>query len=304
MRKLPPQMLEYMSHNVLKWIPDRTHHILESCAFFPDFDAALACAASADPTAGELIADLHRSGFFIEQRGTGADKSYALHSLLVEALRQRVGAVGSDERQRAQAEAGRLLLRAGREESGIALLLAGSAHAEVAPHILSIAKHMMAMGREEQLARWISALPAALMDEQPWLEYWRALATASFNYAEARRVFDEVCQRFRARGDRLGIVLSAAAVMAEIELSWQNTHGAQHWVNVLAEAWTADIVFPDAESELRAVIGALASVNHDAEIEILSTRRDQYIDHGNIRSQPALARRLAHALHDDSLEEL
>ena len=74
------------------------------------------------------------------------------------------------------------------------------------------------------------------------------------------------------------MILSAAAVMAEHSVSWQSAHGAQYWVNVLAEAWTADIVFPDAESELRAVIGALASVDHDAGIEILSTRRDQYID--------------------------
>ncbi|MCY7389878.1 MAG: hypothetical protein LH481_17785 [Burkholderiales bacterium] len=274
--KLPPQMLEYMSHNVIKRIPERVRHVVESCAFFPDFDAALACAASADPVAGELLADLHRSGFFIEQRGTGAEKSYALHSLLVEALRQKVGLNGSAARQLAEANAGKLLLRAGRAESGIALLLAGLAHAEAAPHILNIAKHMMATGRGEQLARWISALPAALLDEQPWLEYWRALATASFNLSEARRVFDEVCQRFRAKGDRLGVVLAAAAVTAEIELSWQSTHGAQHWVNVLYEAWTADIVFPDAESELRAIIGALATVNHDA--EMLSTRRDRYID--------------------------
>lgn len=168
--KLPPQMLEYMSHNVIKWIPARVRHVVESCAFFPDFNAALACAASADPTAGELIADLHRSGFFIEQRGTGADKSYALHSLLVEALRQSAGPAGSADRQRAEADAGKLLLRAGRVESGIGLLLAGTAYADVAPHILGSAKHMMATGRGEQLARWISALPAVLLDEQPWLE--------------------------------------------------------------------------------------------------------------------------------------
>jgi len=258
------QIQDYISRNVLDWIAERTLRVLESCAFFPDFDAALACAASGDADAGEQIAHLHRDGFFLEQRGTGAGKRYAMHSLLAEVLRNRAGLAGSTTRQVAEATAGRLLLKAGQTEQGISLLLSAQAYGEAAPRILEIAKAMVTARREEQLAAWISSIPKEHLVEQPWLEpwleywlpwleYWRAIATASFDEFTARGVFETVYQRFQAKGDRLGMVLSAAAVLMAIDTGWRSYEGLAKWTDALNHAWTPDVVFTHPEAELRAI---------------------------------------------------
>ena len=92
---------EYVTRHVLDGLFEPARRVLLSCAFLPDFSAALARDASGDPNAGEVLASLQRDGFLIEQRGSGAARTYSPHSLLAEALKAAHGEPGSPARRTA-----------------------------------------------------------------------------------------------------------------------------------------------------------------------------------------------------------
>jgi LuxR family maltose regulon positive regulatory protein len=255
---------EYVARHVLDGLVAPARHVLMSCAFLPDFSAGLARDASGDANAGEVLAGLQRDGFLIEQRGSGAAKTYSPHSLLAEALKAAHGEPGSATRCAAQERAGRLLVQAGESEAGIALLLEAGAHGDAARAILGVARAMLASDRAEQLVRWIATMPDA--ERCAWLDYWRAIATVSFDEFEARKVFSTVHERFAREGDRVGMVLAAATALAAIDTSWQNYNGIDVWVSKLEDAWRDDLVFPDAEAELRAIAGVLVAVIHGSRL--------------------------------------
>jgi LuxR family transcriptional regulator, maltose regulon positive regulatory protein len=265
-RSAPLPIADYMARHVVDHLPKAARDVLLKCAFFADFGAALACSASGNPRAGEIVAALHRDGFLVERRGSGAAKVYSLHSLLAQALRDRCGEPGTPERRQAESEAGRHLAQQGRAEQSIALLLAGETFEEAARHILNVAKDMLATGRAEQLAHWIAALPEDVQHRSPWLGYWRAVATASFDEFEARRVFRVVFDRFAEDGDRVGMVLSAATALSAIDTSWLSYAGIGDWVKALDDAWTPDLALPDDEAKLRTISGALVAIVHGSSL--------------------------------------
>ncbi len=275
----PSQVLDYISDHLIEWLPASTRLVVERCAFFPDFDAGLACVASGEATAGEQIAQLNREGFFVERRGAGAGARYALHSLLAEAVRNRIGPAGSETRRGAEIEAGKRLVATGRVEAGIALLLSAQAFEEAAPCILDAARRMLATGREEQLANWIVLLPATLRAEQTWLDYWRANAVAAFDESETRKVFAVVYRQFQSQNDRLGMMLAASAIMAVIHLSLLSYSEIDHWVSAFESVWDPDFIFDSPEDELRVVIGMFVAAAHRSSFhEAQSKKLSDYID--------------------------
>ncbi len=258
-------LIQYISRHVLTWIPERTRHVANCCAFFPDFDGSLACAASGDPHARERISQLHRDGFFIEERGNARTNRYAWHSLVAEALRDQVGAPGTDSRRQAEADAGRLLVRADQPEAGIALLLSAAAFDEAELVIVNTAATMVATGRDEQLAKWIELLGSLSSSSSaspsrqpnPWLMYWRAVASAAFDEDSALAAFDDSYRQFMVVDDRPGMALAAAGALAAIDIGGQSFRGIDDWTTRLTEALSTDTLFPDAAAELRVLTGAL-----------------------------------------------
>ncbi len=251
------QLVEYVSRRVLAWIPANARQIAASCAFFPDFDGSLACAASGDPNARQIIATLHRDGFFIEERGNARENRYAWHGLVAEALRDQAGLPGSQSRRQAETKAARLLVQDNRPEAGISLLLIAEAFAEAASTILLSASDMVARGRNEQLAKWIELLPSEFMRLDPWLAYWRGIATSSYNEQVSLIAFSDAYDRFVQANDQLGMVLAAAGALDAIDVGGQSFRGIEEWATRLTSALSPQPEFPTAIFELRALAGAI-----------------------------------------------
>ncbi len=255
------QLVEYVSRRVLAWIPANARHIAVSCAFFPDFDGSLACAASGDPNARQIIATLHRDGFFIEERGNARENRYAWHGLVAEALRNQTGLPGSQSRQKAETKAAKLLVQVDRPEAGISLLLIAEAFAEAASTILLSASAMVTRGRNEQLAGWIQLLPPELMQIDAWLAYWKGIATASFDEQAALIALGDAYNQFFQVNDQLGMVLAAAGALDAIDVGGQSFRGIEEWATRLTSALSPQPVFPTAMVELRALAGAIFGIS-------------------------------------------
>ena len=252
------RLFEYFSRVVIEKMTAATRAVAEACAFLPDFDAQVAIAVSGNPLAGELLERLHREGLFVEIRQIGNSRVFQFHALLAEALQDRVGISGSKSRQLAIERAGRSLVAGGRIEASIPLLMeAGDPHF-VAICLLQIAESVIAEGRLEQLISWITALPKTERVALPWLDYWLGLSFAPKDETATRAVFADVYQRFKKNGDQLGCILCAAAMVSSIESGWQDYEGFSEWIAILQSHWSYELAFPNAESELRAIVGLLS----------------------------------------------
>lgn len=268
------RLFDYFSRMVIGKMPAETRAVAEACAFLPEFDGALAAAVSGDPRAAAILEALHRNGLFIEMRQVGRVRVFQFHALLAEALRDRVGEAGSAARRAALARAGEALAAAGRIEASIALLMEAGNVSGAAGNVLRIAETVLAEGRLEQLASWITALPDAERAARPWLDYWLGLSLAPTDETGARAVLSDVHLRFERARDELGCLLSAAAMVSCIESGWQDYADFDRWIAALHAHWSPTLVFPSPESELRAVVGLLSvQVGSSLQVEALAGLR-------------------------------
>ncbi len=258
------KLFDYFSKVVIEKMIPEARAVLEACAFLPDFDADLATAASGNPRASEILQNLHRNGLFVERRIANKKVVFRFHALLAETLRERVNLSEQGEirngaaRQLAMVRTGNLLTACGRIEASIPLLMDGGDHHAAAINILKLAESIIAEGRIEQLANWISALPNSVRAQLPWLDYWLGLSLAPTDEVASRRVLTDVYLRFKKSDDQLGCLSCAAIIVSNIETGWQGFDGFDYWNDALLSNWETDISFPTPESELRAIVGLLS----------------------------------------------
>ena len=77
---------------------------------------------------------------------------------------------------------------------------------ELSRLILSQGRSLVAQGRYQTLLEWLGALPKEVLDDDPWLLYWKGVCLMPFSPAESRARFEEALQYVRrAAGSARGI---------------------------------------------------------------------------------------------------
>ena len=268
------QLFDYFSHTVIERMSASEIDVAQCCAFFPDFDIELAALASGNIDCAEILNTLHANGHFVEKRMVNGRASYQLHGMFAQALRNLRGAPNSEARRAALRHAAELLITAHRAEAAIALFLeAGDCHS-AATQILAIVETLIAQGRVEQVAGWIKKLPVATRATMPWLDYWLGLCFSYADESTARDVLSAAYQRFKHTEDALGCLMCSAAMVSNIFSGWQSFEGYTKWAATLKAHWSADMVFPSAESELRAFVALIGLLNSGVDVAVGATATD------------------------------
>jgi len=70
--------------------------------------------------------------------------------------------------------------------------------------ILSRANSLLVQGRYQRLLEWINALPKEVIDDDPWLLYWKGVGLMPFSPAESRDCFEEALNKFRRASGSAG----------------------------------------------------------------------------------------------------
>jgi hypothetical protein len=206
-------VFEYLAAEVFERVDARTREILLRTSFLPSVDANAAARLSGHPDAGDVLADLARSGWFVDALG-GGRLAYRYHALFREFLaaraREALGREGTVALVRSSAA---LLLDAGEVDQAAALLAGAGAWDDLARVLVERAPVLAAAGRLEAMRRWLDALPEAYAEAVPWLRYWRGvsrfLSDPAGAIASAAAAFDA----FAKAGDALGAWRSWAAAV-------------------------------------------------------------------------------------------
>jgi hypothetical protein len=170
-------VFEYLAAEVFDDADRPTRDVLLGVSLLPVPDDFQAEKASGVQGAGEVLATLARSGWFVEAIRAGRRPAFRLHALFREFLvgraRDALGAEGfGDLLSRSAA----LLLDDGDVDGAAELLASQGAWDALANLLARRGPAFAAAGRHESLRRWLDALPAAYGDAVPWIRFWRGVS--------------------------------------------------------------------------------------------------------------------------------
>jgi DNA-binding SARP family transcriptional activator len=162
--------------------------------------------------AGALLERLHSRHLFLD-RHSASEPSYQYHRLFKVFLTARArDALSAEEQAEAANRAAALLELEGNDEDAIVVYLSAHNWDSVARLTLQHARRLQEEGRWRTLLDWVSALPPALLEEQPWLSYWAGACQVWSDAPLARRSLERAFHRFVALDDVGGQILAAGAL--------------------------------------------------------------------------------------------
>ena len=151
-------------------------------------------------------------------------------------------------------------------------------------------------GRAQTLSDWIEALPQAMREADPWLEYWYGRAWIFVRPPRGRPALERAYEAFRAAGDLRGQALALNTIVTGYYYEWANFAPLDRWLpefdRLLGPESAPKL---DRESELRAraahVIALLFRRPEDPELAVMRPpsrrahrrrRRPQRADDGRL----------------------
>jgi DNA-binding SARP family transcriptional activator len=126
-----------------------------------------------------------------------------------------------------------LLEQSGYVEDAVGLLSESGDWRNLSRLILSRANSLLVQGRYQRLQEWINALPKEVLDDDPWLLYWKGVSLMPFSPAESRDCFEEALNKFDARREAQGVFRSWAGVVESIISPMENLKPVDAWVDLL-----------------------------------------------------------------------
>jgi len=207
--------LNYFSEAVFSRLNSATRTFLIRSAIFDTIDSTITVRClQEDPgeDAAAILNGLVRQNLFIQplydaKTGWGYRYNQLFRDFLLDKFNQTLD---GNARRALYIRAADLAWRAGNYEESIRFFLKAEAFDKAAAGIKKIAMGLSAQGRFTDLAGWIDALPDAMIDDDTWLVFYRAMASRISGGRRNIQLFDRAHERFKEKGDRRGQILSLA----------------------------------------------------------------------------------------------
>lgn len=161
-------LFDFFTAEIFGTLPAATRRLLVRCSVLAQLDPQACAAVAGDPDAGSMLADLARRNMFVSRAGEG----YRCHSLFREFLRNRITDPG--EYRRLCGAAADWFLGRGDVLSAVEHLIEASRPQQAARAMVPIVETVYNSARFELVARWLSWLPADLVERSPALLMGRA----------------------------------------------------------------------------------------------------------------------------------
>ena len=289
----PQLIFDYLAGEVFQKFDDATRQLLLTTAFLPEVTESMAVEISGDPRAGDILAGLYRGNYYVSMKPGSTETVYAFHPLFREFLVTRTAeALGEPKRQRLRRRTAAILEAEGMVGEAIDLLSQDQDWLESKRLMLEHAAEMLAHGRAETLENWIDEFPEAALEDDPWLQYWRAACRFLTSQRESRFLYEEAFALFstRAPGDREGLLLACAGAMDSIIHELDDFSLLDRWIehagSLLASTRWHSRKHEHTEAEARATVSLFVS---------LALRQPH---HPDIKQWSERARRLSGQLTD------
>ncbi len=248
---VPHAMFDYFATEVLQRAPAEQQKVLLQTALLPQVSAAAARLLTGQEQAARTLGELAGKGYFVYALA-GREPIYQYHPLFRDFLLARLREVCSPNdlaslyrRAASHAETD------GDPEEALRLWGEAGAWDELSRLLVNRAPDMLEQGRGAALAAWIERIPAAVRDQDPWMQLSLGQARLSVDLAQARACFEAAYALFDAAADRAGILLAASAVIDSIVLEFGDLRRLDPWIERLEAILGPNPAFPSRTIELR-----------------------------------------------------
>ncbi|HXX35853.1 MAG TPA: BTAD domain-containing putative transcriptional regulator [Thermodesulfobacteriota bacterium] len=234
-RLTPEEILNYFGSELFDKTDKETQNFLLKTAFLPKITVKMAEKLTGSPNAGSILSTLSRNNNFT-QKHYSEEAVYQYHQLFREFLLVRAketysSAVLSDLQHRAAF----LLEEAGQiEDAAILFRDAGDWEAMI-QLITKQAPLMISQGRYRPLEEWLDSLPNDLVENDPWLLYWKGTARSPFDSALAQPYFEQAFEQFKVQGNLPGVLLAWSGVVYSIIYRFAHYSSLDRWIQLFPE---------------------------------------------------------------------
>ena len=247
-------LFDYFAGEIFNRLESADQTVLLRCAILESLTAPMAVQLSQDAGAGRILDQLYRSHCFID-RSDARVPVYRWHALFREFLLAR-GTENADAEQRRQAHAlaARLLEAAGRSEEAIDHYASAQTWPEFIRMLLALAPDWITGGRHRTLMRSIDIVPSTLLEQTPWLAFWRATAELPFDLPASRKQYIRAFELFSKDQAVPGQLMSWTGVIETFVFQWDDFTGVDPWIEWLEGHFEPTSVFPAPDVEARTVL--------------------------------------------------
>ena len=276
-------IFSYFAGEIFNGAKPAQQRILMVTAIPPSITDEEAVALTGDDEAARLLDYLYRRHLFVDRR-RGAETIYHYHALFREFLIE-LGSrrMARDERRQLTERSASMLAQRGQADQALGLYRDTGDVEAMRKLILANALDWAREGRAQTLSDWIEALPNAVRDADPWLEYWFGRAWIFIQPQRGRPALERAYAGFRAAGDLRGQALALNTIVTGYYYEWNNFVPLDRWLpefeRLLGGAAASRL---DRASELRARAAYLIALlfrapDHDS-IDTCAERLDALID--------------------------
>ena len=251
----PKLLFDYFAGEIFRRTAPETQDFFMRTAFLPSISVEDAQQLTDRTDAGEILLRLQRSNYFTQQHG-GETPTFRYHPLFRDFLLvQSLAHFSSEHLQGIRVKAAAIVESRGEHDMAAQLLMEGQCWDELSAFILRNARVRSQQGRQQLIAHWINQLPGTKVDAQPWLLYWRGLATFASAPGDCYVDLERAFHLFRERDDAAGAYLAWAFLVCAYHLDARPCTLSDLWIPRLEELMRAH-PFPNPEVEVL-VVGAM-----------------------------------------------
>jgi LuxR family transcriptional regulator, maltose regulon positive regulatory protein len=212
----PEEIIDYFGNEFFNKTDKEIQSFLLKTAFLPKITLTAAEQLSGLSNAGSILLALSRNNNFTE-RHYSSEPVYQFHALYREFLMTRARETFSQqELSTLLHQTASLLEQGGQLEAAIFLLHDLNEWGEMVRLIMQLAPSMIEQGRYRPLADWLNSLPGQMIEDNPWLLYWKGTSLFPFDPFQAQPYLEQAFEQFRIRDDLIGSLLAWSGVVESI----------------------------------------------------------------------------------------
>lgn len=243
-------VFDYFAAEIFDLAGQELQDFLLKTAFLNRITVPVAETLTGNDRASQILSGLARNNYFTTRHQL-REASFQYHQLFQEFLRARARErLAPPELKALMGRTAELLHDAGLIEDAGRLYVELKEWDILAAMALDQAQGLVAQGRTVLLGKWLTGIPPAVANRNPWILFWLGVCSFAATPQESRALFERAFAIFRERDDRTGLFLSWCAVV-DTAIHVSEYVPMRQWIEVLEDVLKADSSFPAQEIEVR-----------------------------------------------------
>ena len=229
------ETLDYFGSEVFSKTNQEIKYFLTKTALLPRMTSKMAEELTGLSKAGDILSELSKNNYFTERRYY-AEPVYQYHTLFREFLiSQAREAYSPTDLSGLRRGAASLLEEAGQVEDAVHLFRDAQDWEGMIRLIMKQAPTMLEQGRYHTLEEWLDSLPKEMVENDPWLLYWKGTSRSPFDPSLAQPFFERAFEKFKTQDNLMGILLAWSGVVYCMLYKFEEYFSLDRWIHLFPE---------------------------------------------------------------------